>query len=140
MDLMDWRFYALASAFFAALTSIFGKVGVSDLNSNLATLIRTIVILGFIIAIVTFRNEWTVGEITRKNFAFLFLSGLATGASWLCYYRALKLENASKVAPLDKLSVAITIILAAVFLKESMDWKTIAGGLLIVLGSIVLGL
>lgn len=138
MDVLDWRFYAIASAFFAALTAIFGKVGVSDLNSNLATLIRTVVILGFIVAIVSFRNEWKIGEISKKSLIFLILSGLATGASWLCYYRALQLENASKVAPLDKLSVAITIILAAIFLKETLDWKTIAGGILIVVGSMVL--
>ena len=139
MEIFDWRIYALASAFFASLTAIFGKVGVANINSNLATFIRTLVILGFISILLTFRKEWRLTEeVTTKGMIFLILSGLATGASWLCYYRALQLGEASKVAPLDKLSVAITIILAIVFLKETLDWKTITGGLLVVVGSIVL--
>lgn len=139
MDFFDWRFFALASAVFASLTAIFGKIGVTSLNSNLATFIRTTVILLFIGAIVTFRKEWQVSEeVTRRQIIFLIASGLATGASWLCYFRALQLGPASKVAPLDKLSVALTIILALIFLGESMSWKALIGGLLIVLGSVVL--
>ena len=111
----------------------------SKINSNLATLIRTIVILLFITIIVSARDEFKIPEkFTTKSVIFLVLSGLATGASWLCYYRALQLGNVAKVAPLDKLSVALTIFLAFIFLKETMDWKTILGGLLIVSGSIVL--
>lgn len=139
MELLDWRFFALASAFFASLTAIFGKIGVTNLNSNLATLIRTAVILLFISSIVSFRKEWQISEeVTKKQILFLVMSGLATGASWLCYFRALQLGPASKVAPLDKLSVALTIILAIIFLGESLNLKTLIGGLLIVLGSIVL--
>ena len=139
MEHLDWRFFAIASAFFASLTAIFGKIGVTSLNSNLATFIRTTVILLFIGFLVTLRKEWQVSEdVTKKQVAFLILSGLATGASWLCYYRALQLGPASKVAPLDKLSVALTIILAILFLGESLSWKTVIGGLLIVVGSIVL--
>jgi len=139
MEFLDWRFFALASAVFASLTAIFGKIGVTNLNSNLATFIRTIVILAFIGLMITFRKEWQVTEgVTKRQILFLVLSGLATGASWLCYYRALQLGPASKVAPLDKLSVALTIILALLFLGETFEWKTIVGGLLIVAGSIVL--
>ncbi len=139
MESFDWRFFSVASAVFASLTAIFGKIGVSNLNSNLATFIRTVVILLFISILVTFRKEWQyTEELTRKNMIFLILSGLATGASWLCYYKALQLGPASKVAPIDKLSVALTIILAAMFLGESLNVKTIIGGLLIVAGSLVL--
>lgn len=139
MEFLDWRFFAIASAFFASLTAIFGKIGVTSLNSNLATFIRTTVILLFIGFLVTFRKEWQVSEdVTKRHMIFLVLSGLATGASWLCYYKSLQLGPASKVAPLDKLSVALTIILAVIFLGESLNMKTIIGGLLIVIGSIVL--
>ena len=106
MLINDWRLYALGSAAFAALTAIFGKIGVSSINSNLATFIRIIVILFFTAGIVTFRNEWQVpSSLDKKSLMFLVLSGLATGGSWLCYYHALKLGPASKVAPIDKLSV-----------------------------------
>jgi len=135
----DWRFFALASAVFAALTAIFGKVGVSEINSNLATFIRTIVILAFTAAILFFRKEWRAPDsLDLKSVSFLILSGLATGASWLCYYRALQLGPASKVAPIDKLSVAITILLAVLFLGEQLTLKVLIGGLLIVAGSLVL--
>lgn len=135
----DWRFFALASAVFAALTAIFGKVGVSSINSNMATFIRTVVILAFTAGVVFWRNEWsTPASLDRKSILFLFLSGLATGASWLCYYRALQLGPASKVAPLDKLSVGIAILLAVLFLGEQLDWKTLVGGSLIVVGSLIL--
>lgn len=137
--LADWRIYALASAGFAALTAIFGKIGVSNINSDFATVIRTVVILIFAATIVTFRKQWQGSEsIDGRTLLFLILSGLATGASWLCYYRALQLGPASKVAPVDKMSVGITIILAFVFLGESITLKTAVGALLIVLGSIVI--
>ena len=137
--LSDWRFYALLSAFFAALTAIFGKVGVAGLNSNLATFIRTVVILVFSATIVSMGKAWKMpSELDLKSVLFLVLSGLATGASWLCYYRALQMGPASRVAPLDKLSVAMTIAMAMIFLGETASWKTILGGVLIVLGSIVI--
>lgn len=134
-----WRFYALASAVFAALTAIFGKLGVSSMNSNLATLLRTVVILGISIILVSCRHEWQMPEdLSGRSLAFLVLSGFATGASWLCYYRALQLGPASQVAPVDKLSVVFVIVLAAIFLGESLTLKTILGGLMIVAGSLVL--
>jgi bacterial/archaeal transporter family protein len=137
--LSDWRFYALLSAFFAALTAIFGKIGVVGLNSNLATFIRTVVILVFSATIVSLSKAWKMpSEMDSKSVVFLILSGLATGASWLCYYRALQMGPASRVAPLDKLSVALTIVMAMVFLGEPASWKTILGGVLIILGSIVI--
>ncbi len=139
MNLNDWRIFAFGSAFFAALTAVLGKMGVSTLNSNLATLIRTFVILIFTIFLVTVKGEWVrPNSIDTKSIVFLVLSGLATGASWLCYYRALQLGPVSKVAPVDKLSVALAILLAVIFLGESLSVKTIAGGMLIVLGSLVL--
>lgn len=139
MDFSDWRYFAVGSAVFAALTAIFGKIGVSTMNSNLATFIRTIVILVVTAAIISFRKEWKSPELLdHRSLLFLILSGAATGASWLCYYRALQLGPASKVAPVDKLSVAIVITLAILFLGEQPSTKTILGGLLIVAGSIVL--
>jgi transporter family protein len=137
--LNDWRIFAIGSAAFAALTAIFGKIGVSSINSNLATFIRTVVILAVAAVILTFRKEWRpVDTLDSKSVTFLVLSGIATGCSWLCYYRALQLGPASKVAPVDKLSVALVIVLAALFLGEQLTTKTIVGGLLIVAGSIVL--
>ena len=142
---LDWRLFALASAGFAALTAIFGKLGVSSgtepMNSNLATLLRTVVILAVTALLVSFRKEWKMPEeLDGKSVLFLVLSGFATGASWLCYYRALQLGPASKVAPVDKLSVAFVIVLAVVFLGEQMTLKTVLGGLLVVAGSVVLAL
>lgn len=139
MPFNDWRLFALGSAIFAAFTAIFGKVGVSDINSNLATFIRTVVILLVTAAMISLRKEWRApASLDTKSLVFLILSGLATGASWLCYYRALQLGPASKVAPIDKLSVAFVIVLAFLFLGEQMSLKTIFGGLLIVAGSVVL--
>ena len=139
MMLADWRIYALGSAFFAALTAIFGKIGVSSINSNLATFIRTIVILLVTALLLTFRKEWRGPETwDTKSLTFLILSGVATGASWLCYYHALQMAPASKVAPVDKLSVAFAIILAVVFLGEQLTIKTMIGGLLILTGSLTL--
>lgn len=134
-----WQVFALGSALFAALTAILGKIGVSEVNSNLATLIRTAVILVITVALVAARNEWEpLSRLSRIGVSMLVLSGIATGLSWLCYYRALQLAPASRVAPLDKLSVAIVIILSVVFLGEPLTWKVVAGGSLIVIGAIVL--
>lgn len=135
----SWMIYALGSAFFAALTALFGKIGVAGVPSNLATLIRTVVILGVATALVAWRGEWRApATIEAKTWLFLVLSGVATGLSWLCYYRALQLGPVGKVAPIDKLSVAIAIVLGIVFLGESLSWPVAIGGGLIVLGSIVL--
>ena len=134
-----WQVYALLSALFAALTAVFAKVGVSGTNSNLATAIRTLVILfitwGIVLATADIRE---IKNVPARTLVFLVLSGAATGLSWLCYFRALQLGEASKVAPVDKLSVVITIALAAVFLGEPLSAKTVAGGLLILGGSLVL--
>lgn len=141
MPLTDWRLFAFASAIFAALTAIFGKIGVTTMNSNLATFIRTIVILVVTALIISFRKEWRAPtEIDSRSIVFLVLSGLATGASWLCYYRALQNGPASKVAPIDKMSVAIVIVLAILFLGEKATIKTVIGGALVVAGSIVLAI
>lgn len=141
MELNDWRIFALGSAVFAALTAIFGKIGVMTINSNLATFIRTIVILLVTAAIISFRKEWRAPEsIDQRSILFLVLSGIATGASWLCYYRALQLGPASKVAPIDKLSVVLVIVLAILFLGEQLTLKTALGGLLVVAGSLVLAI
>ena len=130
--------WTLGAAFFAALTSIFGKLGVADINSNLATFIRTVVILILIGAIVSWRAEWQMpAAIPTNTWLFLTLSGAATGLSWLCFYRALQLGPVSRVAPIDKLSVAFAILLGAIFLGETLSWPTIIGGSLIVIGSIV---
>lgn len=136
-----WQTYALLSAFFAALTAIFAKVGVSGVNSNLATAIRTVVILfiawGIVFATVPLRE---IREISRHTLLFLVLSGIATGISWLFYFKALQIGEASKVAPLEKISVAFTIILAFVFLGDPLSVKTIIGGVLILGGALVLAL
>lgn len=137
--LSSWQIFALGSAIFAALTAIFGKMGVVDINSNLATFIRTVVILVVTAGIISFRNEWEKPEtLSVRTILFLVLSGIATGLSWLCYYRALQLGPASKVAPVDKLSVVFVLIFAVLFLGESLTWKTILGGLFISAGAIIL--
>ncbi|MCE9563365.1 MAG: EamA family transporter [Planctomycetes bacterium] len=134
-----WQLFALASAFFAALTAVLGKVGVAEVNSNLATLIRTVVILVVTVGIVSFRHEWEpLGRLSRFGVTMLILSGVATGLSWLCYYRALAMAPASRVAPIDKLSVALVIVLAVLFLGEPLTWKVAIGGVLIVAGVVVL--
>ena len=136
-----WLPFALGSAFFAALTAILGKVGVSEVNSDFATFIRTIVILVVTILIVSMRGEWQrIDSVPMKSLVFLGFSGVATGLSWLCYYRALQLGPASKVAPVDKLSVAFVILLSVFLLKESLTWKAALGGVLVVAGSLVLAL
>lgn len=135
----NWVLFALGSAFFAALTALFGKLGVTGLNSNVATLIRTIVILAVTIAIISLRNEWQKpNSISATSWLFLVLSGIATGLSWLCYYRALQLGPVTKVAPIDKLSVAIAIVLGIVVLGEKLTWSVALGGTLIVAGSLVI--
>lgn len=139
--LSSWQIFALGSALFAAMTAIFGKIGVSDVNSNLATFIRTIVILLVTAGIISFRGEWQKPEtLSNRTLLFLILSGIATGLSWLCYYRALQLGPASKVAPIDKLSVVFVMIFAVLFLSEAFTLKTVLGVLLISVGAIVLAL
>jgi transporter family protein len=136
---MSWQLFALGSAFFAGLTAIFGKLGVEGMNSNLATLIRTVIIFGMTAAIVTLRGEWQMPRnMEFRPLSFLFLSGLATGFSWLFYYRALQLAPASMVAPIDKLSVAFAIVLAVLFLGEAVTVKLVIGGGLILFGVLIL--
>jgi transporter family protein len=128
----DWRTYALGSAAFAALTAIFGKIGVSQINSNLATFLRTLVILAVAALLITSRGEWQrPAQLSAKGAIFLVLSGIATGLSWLCYYRALQLAPASRVAPVDKLSVVLVVLFAAAFLGEALTWKVACGTALI---------
>lgn len=134
-----WFVFALLSAVFAALTSILAKVGIDGVNSNLATAIRTAVVLLMAWGMVFLTHAGDgITDIGKKSWIFLILSGLATGASWLCYYRALQIGEASKVVPVDKLSVVITIILAVVFLHETMTWKTAVGAVLIAVGTMVM--
>jgi transporter family protein len=134
-----WLVFALGSALFAGLTAILGKVGVAGMNSNLATLIRTCVILAFTAGVVSMRCEWAVATAgNARSWTFLVLSGLATGASWLCYYRALQLAPASRVAPIDKLSVVIAIILGISLLGEPLSWKIAVGGVLITGGAVLI--
>lgn len=133
-----WWIYALLSAGFAALTAIFAKIGVADIPSNLATAIRTVIILIMAWAIVLARGEYKISAISKHSMLFLVLSGLATGCSWIFYFKALQVGKVSQVAPVDKLSVALTIILAAVFLHEALTWKTAIGAGLIIAGTLVL--
>ena len=135
----SWVMFAFGSAFFAGLTAVLGKIGVAGINSNLATLIRTVVILLVTACILWLRNEWRpTAPISTTTWLFLGLSGIATGLSWLCYYRALQLGPVTRVAPIDKLSVVFAILLGVVFVGESLTWPVIVGGLLIVAGSIVM--
>ncbi len=138
---MTWIHFALLSALFAALTAILAKVGIRQVDSNLATAIRTVVILIFAWGIVWYQGTMKqLGGVSKFSFYFLILSGITTGLSWLFYFRALQMGKASQVAPIDKLSLVMTIILAAVFLKEKVSVTTILGGLLMVSGAIVIGL
>jgi transporter family protein len=129
-----WWMYALLSALFAALTAILAKVGVKNIDSDLATGLRTVVILVLVWIIVFAKGATNFGSITKQNFVFLGLSGLATGASWLFYFKALQVGNVSQVAPVDKLSVALTLILSVVFLHESLSMKTAIGAAMIIGG------
>ena len=134
-----WFVLALLSAIFAALTSILAKVGIEGVNSNLATAIRTVVVVVMAWGMVFLTNSQNgIAEISKRSWLFIILSGLATGASWLCYYRALQLGDASKVVPIDKLSVVITFVLAFVFLHEQFTTKSLIGCILIGMGTMVM--
>lgn len=134
-----WLVFALLSAVFAALTTILAKIGIQGVNSNLATAIRTMVVVAMAWGMVFLTDaQRGLGGISRKSWIFLILSGLATGASWLCYYRALQMGEASKVVPIDKLSVVLTLILAFVFLHEQFTPKSLIGCVLIAAGTLVM--
>jgi bacterial/archaeal transporter family protein len=133
---LDWKSYAALSALFAALTAIFGKIGVSAITSNLATFLRTLIVLVMTALIVSARGEWqNPAQLSPKGTTFLILSGIATGLSWLCYYRALQTGPASRVAPIDKLSVVFVVIFAVAFLGERLTWKVGIGALLVSAGA-----
>lgn len=134
-----WLIFALLSAIFASLTSILAKVGIEGVNSDLATTIRTVVvvIMAWVMVFLT-DAQGGIGEISKKSWTFLILSGLATGASWLCYYKALQIGEASKVVPIDKLSVVMTLILAFVFLHEKFTPKSLIGCVLITAGTLIM--
>lgn len=134
-----WKYYALLSAFFAALTAIFAKIGVKDINSDLATAIRTTIILLITWGIVVFEHQGAgIREVGHRTWLFLILSGAATGLSWLFYFKALQAGDVSRVAPIDKLSVVITICLSFLFLKEPVNPRVILGAVLITCGSIIM--
>lgn len=134
-----WFVFALLSAVFAALTSILAKIGIDGVNSNLATALRTIVVLAFSWGMVFLTgSQGGISEIGRKSWLFLILSGVATGASWLCYYRALQIGEASKVVPVDKLSVVITLVFAALLLHEKLTIKSGLGAILITAGTLLM--
>ena len=134
-----WFLFAILSAVFAALTSILAKIGIEGVNSNLATAIRTVVVLVMAWGMVFLTNAHSgITEISKKSWIFLILSGLATGASWLCYYRALQVGKASQVVPVDKLSVVITLLLAFIFLHEEFTVKSLVGCLLIGAGTLLM--
>lgn len=134
-----WFIFALLSAIFAALTSILAKIGIEGVNSNLATALRTVVVVIMAWGMVFLTNtQGGITDISKKSWIFLILSGLATGASWLCYYRALQIGNVSRVVPIDKLSVVITLILSFVFLHEQFTFKSFMGCVLIGLGTLVM--
>lgn len=138
---MNWLTWSLLSALFAGATAVLAKLGVENVNSNLATAVRTTVVLGFAWAIAL--ASGVAGEVTtlsRRHWFFLVASGIATGLSWLCYFRALQLGEASRVAPIDKLSVVFVLIFAALFLREPLSVRTIAGGGLIAAGALVLAM
>ena len=134
-----WKYYAILSALFAALTAILAKVGVRGISGNVATAVRTFVVLVIAWGIVMLGGQMKeVRDLSRNNIMFLVLSGIATGLSWICYFKALETGDVSKVAPIDKLSVVFAMLLAFVFLKEPADPKVIAGGALIALGTIII--
>lgn len=136
----DWFFWAIFSAIFAALTAIFAKIGLEGVDSDLATLVRTVVILVVLTAFVLWAGKWSNPlSLSGKTWLFLVLSGLATGASWVCYFRALKIGDASKVAPVDKLSLVLVAVFAVLFLHERPNWREWSGIGLVALGVLVLG-
>lgn len=134
-----WFIFALLSAVFAALTSILAKVGIEGVPSNLATAVRTVVVLAmaWLMVFVT-KEQGGLSAITTKSWIFLVLSGLATGASWLCYFRAIQIGDVSRVVPVDKLSVVLTVLLAFIFLHETVSWKSLAGLVLITVGTLLM--
>lgn len=133
---MNWFFFALLSALFASLTAILAKIGIKNVDSNLATAIRTIVILVFAWGIVMFQGTWKqIGSISKFSLTFLIFSGLATGLSWLFYFKALQMGKASQVAPIDKISLALTVILAVIFLHEKVSLSIILGVILMLSGT-----
>lgn len=134
-----WWVYAILSAFFASLTAIFAKIGITGVNSNLATAIRSVIILMVAWGIVLARSEYKgIPALSRHNLIYLVVSGLATGLSWIFYFKALQIGKVTQVAPVDKLSVALTIVLSVIFLGESLTLKTAVGALLIIIGTVVL--
>ena len=134
-----WWTYALLSALFAALTAVFAKVGLKGTDSDLATAIRTVVILFISWGIVFFKGSITaIGSLSRQNILFLVVSGIATGLSWIFYFKALQLGKVSQVAPVDKLSVALAIVLSVLFLGEVLTWKSIVGASLVIVGTLIL--
>lgn len=137
----SWQFWAILSALFAALTAIFAKVGVENVNADFATFLRTIVILISLVFILSVTNQFQpLNSVSKKSYLFLLLSGLATGASWICYFRALKLGNASQVAPIDKLSVVLVAIFGVVFLAENLSFWNWIGIIAITSGALLIGL
>lgn len=139
--LANWVFWAVLSAAFAALTAIFAKVGVAGVDSDFATLIRTVVILALVAAIAGVRGAWQpVGEVPGRTWVFLLLSGLATGASWLCYFRALKIGDAARVAPVDKLSVVLVAVFGVIFLGEKLSAVAALGVAFIAAGAVLVAL
>ncbi len=134
-----WALFAVLSAVFAALTSILAKIGIENVNSNLATAVRTVVVVAMSWLMVFITNAQSgLTNISKKSWIFLILSGLATGASWLCYYKAIQMGEVSKVVPIDKMSVVITLILAVAFLHEDFNAKSIIGAVLITVGTLVM--
>lgn len=134
-----WTVFAVLSAIFAALTSILAKIGIENVDSNLATAVRTVVVVAMSWLMVFITNAQSgLTNISRKSWIFLILSGLATGASWLCYYKAIQMGEVSKVVPIDKMSVVITLILAVVFLHEDFNAKSVIGAVLITVGTLVM--
>lgn len=140
-EMLGWPFWAVLAAVFAALTAIFAKIGVEQVDSNLATFIRTLVILGIVALMVSATGQWRgIGAIQSRTLVFLVLSGLATGASWLCYFRALQIGDAARVAPIDKLSVVLVAIFGAAFLGEKLSPTNWAGVALIAAGAVLVAL
>lgn len=135
---LSWQFWALLSAVFAALTAIFAKIGVENINSDFATFIRTVVILFALVAFLSITAQWQPwSQVSPRSLLFLVLSGLATGASWLCYFRALKIGDAARVAPVDKLSVAFVVLFAVIFLGERLSGFSALGVALIIAGAVL---
>ncbi len=138
---LDWKAFAALSALFAAMTAILGKLGVAEINSNLATFLRTVVILAVSALLISARGEWENPlRLSAKGSLFLVLSGVATGLSWLCYYRALQTGPASRVAPIDKSSVVLVVVFAVMFLGERLTWKLGIGAALVSAGAILIAL